>query len=82
MTRTDERHKISVTAGDWLEVNMIGGGPNRHGQIIEVLGAPGHEHYRVRWDEEHVSLHFPAQGTRFMHETPGGTLSEFEPEAE
>ncbi len=36
MTRTDERHKISATAGDWLEVN----------------------------------------------ETPGGTLSEFEPEAE
>jgi hypothetical protein len=28
-----------------------------------VLGQPGHEHYRVRWDDEHESIHFPTEGT-------------------
>ena len=62
--------------GDWIEVNVIGGGPSRAGQIVEVLGAPGHRHFRVRWDEEHESVHFPAQGTRILHEAPNGALVE------
>jgi CBS domain-containing protein len=49
--------------GDWLDVHQIGGGAPRRGQVLEVLGRPGHEHYRVRWDEQHESLHFPADGT-------------------
>jgi hypothetical protein len=68
----------NTRVGDWIEVNMIGGGANRRGQILEILGAPGHEHYRVRWDEQHESLHFPSQGTRFLHETPEGVLVEEE----
>ena len=32
------------------------GESSRAGEILEVLGGPGHEHYRVRWDEEHESL--------------------------
>jgi len=60
--------------GDWIDVNVIGGGPSRRGQIVEVLGAPGHRHYRVRWDERHESLHFPAEGTRFLQEQPDGSL--------
>ena len=62
--------------GDWIEVKVIGSGPPRRGQISEVLGEPGHQHYRVRWDEQHESLHFPADGTRIMHEAPDGTLVE------
>ena len=67
---------MSPTAhvGEWIEVNVIGGGPSRRGQVMEVLGAPGHEHYRVRWDEEHESLHFPADGTRVLRETESGAL--------
>ena len=53
----------AAQTGDWLEVHGIPGKPPRRGQVIEVLGRAGHEHYRVRWDEEHESLHFPAQGT-------------------
>ena len=60
--------------GDWIEVNVIGGGPDRRGQILEVLGAGRREHYRVRWDEQHESLHFPAEGTQVLHEAPDGTL--------
>jgi hypothetical protein len=62
--------------GDWIEVDAVGGGPSRRGEIVEVLGAEGHRHYRVRWDEQHESLHFPAQGTRLLHETPEGALTE------
>lgn len=49
--------------GDWIEVHQIGGGMPRRGLVVEVLGRPGHEHYRVRWDEQHESIHFPADGT-------------------
>jgi hypothetical protein len=56
--------------GDWIEVNVVAGGPSRYGLILEVLGAPGHEDHRVRWDEEHETLHFPAQGTRELDEPP------------
>ena len=65
-----------IHEGDWIEVNVIGGGPNRRAQILEILGAPGHAHYRVRWDEQHESLHFPSEGTRFLRETPEGALVE------
>ncbi|MGH3135427.1 MAG: DUF1918 domain-containing protein [Gaiellaceae bacterium] len=47
-------------AGDWVVVHGKGvGKPGRTGLIVEVLGASGHEHYRVRWDEEHQSLFYP-----------------------
>ena len=52
--------------GDWIAVDAIGGGPCRRGEILAVLGPAGHRHFRVRWDEVHESLHFPAQGTRLI----------------
>jgi hypothetical protein len=52
--------------GDWVEAHMIGGGPVRRGMILEVLGDPGHERYRVRWDEEHESIFFPDEGVSFV----------------
>ena len=36
------------------------GDPERVGEILEVLGGPEHPHYRVRWEDEHVSLFYPA----------------------
>lgn len=35
------------------------GGSRRLGQILEVLGSPEHERYRVRWDDEHESIFYP-----------------------
>lgn len=43
-----------------------GGSVPRRGEIVEVLGRPGHERYRVRWKDEHESIHFPADGTRIF----------------
>ena len=31
-------------------------------EILEVLGREGHQHYRVRWDEQHESIVYPADG--------------------
>ena len=32
------------------------GEPSRTGEILEVLGAAEHEHYRVRWEAGHESV--------------------------
>ena len=49
-------------SGDWIEVHSPGGGPPRRGQVLEVIGGRGHEHYRVRWTDEHESIYYPADG--------------------
>jgi uncharacterized protein DUF1918 len=48
--------------GDWMEVRGLPGYPSRRGQIVELLGSDGHQRYRVRWDERHVSVVYPADG--------------------
>jgi hypothetical protein len=48
--------------GDVLEVRGIPGASPRKGLVEEVLGEGRHRHFRVRWDEQHVSLFFPGSG--------------------
>jgi hypothetical protein len=60
MNATD--HRSDAQPGDWLEARGIHGQPARRGEIVEVLGHSGHKHFRVRWDEEHESIVFPADG--------------------
>lgn len=58
-------------AGDWVVVHGKGvGDPARTGMILEVLGEPGHEHYRVRWDEEHESIFYPGSDATISPEPP------------
>jgi uncharacterized protein DUF1918 len=65
---TPARTVAAPRAGDWVEIAGIPGAPGRRGQVVEVLGAHGHEHYRIRWDEQHESLHYPADGSlHVMH---------------
>jgi hypothetical protein len=49
--------------GDHLAIFSPAGGTPRRGRIIEVLGGPGHEHYRVQWDDGRESIHYPSDGT-------------------
>jgi Domain of unknown function (DUF1918) len=51
---------------DRIEVSSPAGGPRRSGRILEVLGAEHHEHYRVRWEDGHESIHYPSDGTRII----------------
>jgi hypothetical protein len=62
--------RAGAQPGDWIAVHQIGGGAPRRGEIVEVLGSPGHEHYLVRWDEQHESIHFPTEGTSIEHRAP------------
>lgn len=48
--------------GDWIEARGVHGEPSRRGEIVELLGHDQHEHYRVRWDEQHESIVYPADG--------------------
>jgi len=50
--------------GDLIEVSAPGGQLPRRGLIVEVLGHRGHERYRVRWLDDHESIHYPTEGTR------------------
>jgi hypothetical protein len=52
--------------GDRVEVFSPSGGPPRRGEILEVLGAEHHEHYRVRWEDGRESIHYPSDGTKII----------------
>jgi len=57
----------AARVGDWLEARDIHGDTARRGQIVEILGEPGHEHYKVHWDEQHESIVYPADGVHIIH---------------
>ena len=64
---TEHSKMTAAQAGDWLEVSGLPGAIARRGQILEVLGRPGHAHYRVHWDEEHESFFYPTGGAAIVH---------------
>ena len=55
-------HTNDGRVGDSVEARGLYGQPPRHGQIIELLGRGVHRRYRVRWDEQHESILYPADG--------------------
>jgi len=48
--------------GDWIEARGLYGQPPRRGQITGLIGRDRHRRYRVRWDEKHESILYPADG--------------------
>jgi hypothetical protein len=59
---TMKHSTVEARVGDLLEARGTHGKPSRSGKIVEILGGPGHEHYRVRWDDQHESIVYPADG--------------------
>lgn len=55
-------HHSDARVGDSVEARGLYGQPPRRGEIIELLGHGPHERYRVRWDEQHESILYPADG--------------------
>ncbi len=45
------------------------GKPGRAGLVLEVLGEPESPHYRMRWEDGHETVFFPAGGTIVRHRT-------------
>jgi len=46
-----------------VEGRKLGVG-SRAGAILEVLGEPSSERYRIRWDDGHESVYTPSSDTR------------------
>jgi hypothetical protein len=49
-----------------IEGHHVGEG-RRTGEILEVLGEPGHEHYRVRWEEGRETVFYPSSDATIRH---------------
>jgi len=59
---------IHAVVGDEIVVdNMMLGQPARKGEVLEVLGDGDGTHYRVRWDDGHESVFFPASTAHAVH---------------
>jgi len=66
MTPAPRTAPPATQVGDWVQARGIHGETAREGEIVEVIGRAGHEHYRVRWDEQHESILFPSDGVRVV----------------
>jgi Domain of unknown function (DUF1918) len=68
---------VTQTTQPWLQEAKPGdlvttsrhqvGDHARLGEILEVLGASGHEHLRVRWEDERETIFFPGSDTALRH---------------
>ncbi len=68
MAQTEDRVKASV--GDLVVVEGHKLGQSRRvGEILEVLGGPGHEHYRVRWEDGRESVFYPSSDSTIQKAT-------------
>lgn len=43
------------------------GEPERIGEILELLGEPGHQRFRVRWDDGRETLFYPGSDAIVRH---------------
>jgi hypothetical protein len=71
-TVSDTVTTTAARVGDAVEVNGLPGRPAKRGQIVAVLGAGEHVHFRVRWDEQHESLFYPTEGATIIHPAADG----------
>jgi Domain of unknown function (DUF1918) len=63
--------------GDRIEARGLHGRPSRRGKVVELLGCASHQHYRVRWDDQHESIVYPSDGVVITARATGrGALAE------
>lgn len=63
---TEEEHAAEV--GDLIVIaGHRVGESERLAEILEVVGEPPDERYRVRWDDDHESLYFPGSDATIKH---------------
>jgi hypothetical protein len=63
-----KKESTRATPGDVVVISgrAVGDTP-RLGEIVEVLGGAEHEHYRVRWEDEHESIFYPGTDAVIRH---------------
>jgi len=52
-----------------IEAHHVGGA-HRTGEILEVMGEPGHEHFRVRWEDGTETIFYPSSDAKIEHAGP------------
>lgn len=63
MADTRRAHK-----GDLIQIEGHRVGDTRRtAEILEILGTPEHEHYRVRWDDGHEAMFYPGNDAVIRH---------------
>jgi hypothetical protein len=67
INQTVREQILALGEGAWMPAVNQDGEPARRGQILEILGEPGHQHYKVHWDERHESIVYPADGVHIIH---------------
>jgi hypothetical protein len=64
-------HSEHGEIGDLIEIERKHLGESRRtGEILEVLGPPGHKHYRVRWEDGHETFLYPGGHSSIVHRAP------------
>ena len=57
--------KFSARPGDAIVISGHHVGESeRSGEILDVLGSPGSEHYHVRWEDGRESVFYPSSDAR------------------
>lgn len=69
MVQTENRAPGRVGDLVVVEGHRVGQG-RRIGEILEVLGESGREHYRVRWDADRESVFYPSSDSTIQHAKP------------
>ena len=64
--RTQQTPRTKVGAAIEISEHRLGE-TRRTGEILEVLGEPAHEHYRVRWDDGRESIFYPSSDATVRH---------------
>jgi hypothetical protein len=59
MSRSTQEWNAAVGDVIVIEGHHVGDS-RRAGEILEVLGGPGHEHYLVRWDDDRETVFYPS----------------------
>ena len=58
-----EQQTPQASPGDVIVIEAQHVGDTRRiGEVLEVLGEPGHEHYRVRWEDGRETIFYPHSG--------------------
>jgi len=56
---SEETHRGSKPGDRIVVTGHRVGERERTAEVLELLGEPGHERYRVRWDDGHESIFYP-----------------------
>lgn len=59
MPRTAAAYKAHPGDRLTVEGHRVGD-PRREGEIVEVMGEPEHEHYRVQWEDGRETVFYPS----------------------